>query len=196
MAAALPLQAHRSDPPRRRFSRSDVERMQAAGLFTGLRYELIQGDLIDKMSQNPPHAFCITRLNTLLGQIFGASRLRPQIPLEVAPGDQQWSLPEPDLAVLAANDVPPETLYQTRHPRGDETALVVEVADTTLRHDLTAKRDLYARAGVPEYWVLDITGRRLILHRDPIDGEYAVTLTLSEQESAGGLLVSDLLPRA
>lgn len=170
--------------------------MQAAGLFTGLRYELIQGDLIDKMSQNPPHANAVRLVNARLAAIYGASRVQCQLPIEVAPTDQQWSLPEPDLAVLAAGDVSPESLYQTRHPRGDETALVVEVADTTLRHDLTAKRDLYARAGVPEYWVLDITGRRLIIHRAPADGEYAVTLTLSEQESAGGLLVSDLLPRA
>lgn len=86
------------DPPRRRFTRSDVDRMLQAGLFSGLRYELIQGDLIDKIGQNPPHADCISRLNALLGQLY-PNRLRPQLPLEVTRADQPWSLPEPDLAV-------------------------------------------------------------------------------------------------
>jgi len=82
-------------------------------------------------------------------------------------------------------------------------ALAVEVADTTLRHDALRKRDLYARAGVPEYWVLDLNGRRLIVHRqlDAERGEYASIQSYAEAE-AGSLnspaghtiAVSSLLP--
>ena len=73
--------------------------------------------------------------------------------------------------------------YRKRHPRGDETVLVAEVADTTLCADLTIKRDLYARAGVPEYWVLDVTGSRLIAHRKPAGGAYAEIVTFGKDDA-------------
>ena len=194
MPAAVPLHAPRTDPPRKRFTRQDVDRMQSAGLFTGLRCELIQGDLIDKMSQNPPHANCVRLLNALLAEIHGAKRVQSQLPIEVAAADQQWSLPEPDLAVLTPSHTPAEARFQKRHPRGDETTLVVEVADSSLQHDLTVKRDLYARAGVPEYWALDVASRRLILHRQSNAGAYSSILTLTGQDSAGPFPVSALFP--
>jgi Uma2 family endonuclease len=65
--------------------------------------------------------------------------------------------------------------------------LVVEVADTTLSFDLTTKAALYARAGIVEYWVLDVPGRRLIVHRHPQLGKYTTILIYSEQESVAPL---------
>src|SRR5207302_8036805 len=101
---------------------------------------------------------------------------------------------EPDFAIL----VEPKGDYQRRHPRGDELSLVIEVADTTLQFDTTIKRDLYARAGVPEYWVLDINGRRLIAHRNPSRGKFGQIESVPEDGvvSAGGarIPVSELLP--
>jgi Uma2 family endonuclease len=117
-----------------------------------------------------------------------------QQPIEAAPAERERSLPEPDLSVLAEikND------YAKRHPRGNELLLAIEVADTTVRYDATAKRDLYARAGVPEYWVLDIPGRRLIVHRRLSQGQFEQIETLAESAavSAGGVQipVSELLP--
>ena len=103
-------------------------------------------------------------------------------------------MPEPDLAVLAEF----KTDYARRHPRGDELLLAVEVADTTVRYDATMKRDLYARAGVPEYWVLDIGGRRLIVHQRLAQGKFEQIESLPENAivSAGGeqIPVSALLP--
>jgi len=64
---------------------------------------------------------------------------------------------------------------------------VVEIADTTLAFDLTVKAALYARAGILEYWVLDLTGRRLIVHRDPKGGGYASVTAYSEHESIAPL---------
>jgi len=76
--------------------------------------------------------------------------------------------------------------------------LVVEVADTTLSSDLTIKRDLYARAGVPEYWVLNMKGRKLIVHRDPKDGKYASTTTLTSRDTVSiagqSIRIADMLP--
>lgn len=106
--------------------------------------------------------------------------MRIQSPIEVKPGDSDRSLPEPDIALLTGAD----GAYGKRHSRGDELLLVVEVADTSLRQDLTTKRDLYARAGVGEYWVLDLQSRRLIVHLQPEEGEYRETAILAEGDPA------------
>ena len=65
--------------------------------------------------------------------------------------------------------------------------LVVEVSDSTLRFDLTVKAALYARAGIVEYWVLDVSGRRLIVHREPTPGGYRSVVAYSEFESIAPL---------
>ncbi|HEY6342571.1 MAG TPA: Uma2 family endonuclease [Bryobacteraceae bacterium] len=165
-------------PPRKRFTRAEVEQMLEAGLSMIERCELIDGDLIDKMGQNPPHAAAIRRTAVAFTEIFGADRILVQAPIEVAAGDQKWTWPEPDVAVLAQSS--PE--YDQRHPRGDELLVLVEVADTTVRQDAFKKRDIYARAGVPEYWVLAIRQRRLIVHRHLARGSYGEALVLAETE--------------
>jgi Uma2 family endonuclease len=65
--------------------------------------------------------------------------------------------------------------------------LIVEIADSTLGFDLKVKGALYARAGVPEYWVLDVAGRRLLVHRNPQSGRYTDVAAYSEQESVSPL---------
>jgi len=69
--------------------------------------------------------------------------------------------------------------------------MVVEVADTSLTFDLTVKARLYARAGIVEYWVLDISGRRLIVHRDPRDRRYQSVVAYSHLESIAPLSAPD-----
>ena len=67
---------------------------------------------------------------------------------------------------------------------------MVEVSDTSLAFDLTTKAGLYARAGVAEYWVADINGRRIIVHREPSGGKYRLVSAYSEQESIAPLAVA------
>jgi Uma2 family endonuclease len=173
--------------------------MLNAGLFAGQRFELIDGDLIDKMGQKPAHANGIRLCKALLVKIFGIELVEVQLPIEAGPADLERSEPEPDLAVLA--ELKPD--FTRRHPRGHELALLVEVADTTLRHDALTKRDIYARAGVPEYWVLYLNGRRLIVHRglDTQHGQYTSIQSYAETEvvpltnpSAQSTPISSLLP--
>lgn len=163
--------------------------MLELGIFDGQRCELIDGELIDKMGQNPQHAQAIRNLFCWLIGLFGPSWCQMLLPIEVASGNSEWSLPEPDIAVLdeAGRD------HGKRHPPAgardrDELSLVAKVADTSLRQDLTRKRDLYARASIPEYWVLDLQSRRLIVHRNPGEGEYRETVILNEGDlvSFGG----------
>jgi Uma2 family endonuclease len=115
----------------------------------------------------------------------------------VALEDRERSEPEPDCAVPAE----PGRVYFERHPRGDELLLLVEVSDTTSRFDRTVKSALYARASVPEYWVLDVSSRALYVHRHPAGGNYRQVIRLSEDETVAPnsrpdavVKVSELLP--
>ncbi len=69
------------------------------------------------------------------------------------------------------------------NPQPSDVRLVVEISDSTLGFDLKVKAPLYARAGIPEYWVVDIAGKRVIVHRDPSGGAYTSVEAYSEQES-------------
>lgn len=180
--------------PRKRFTREEFEQMSELEMFAGQRYELIDGDLIDKMGQKAQHAGAIQLLLVLLSGIFEVRRIRVQSPIEVGSVDQKYNFPEPDVAVCTDYGFP----VGERHPRGEELLIVVEVADTTVRGDLTIKRDLYARAGVPEYWVLNLKSRKLIVHRGLAEGRYMSVVTLTSEESVSiasrAIPVSEILP--
>ena len=122
--------------------------------------------------------------------------IRIQLPIEAAGADRERSLPEPDVAVLTER----KSEYQKRHPRGDELVLVVEVSDTTAAFDLSRKAVIYANARVPEYWVLDIPRRQLVVHRQPEGPTYRLRQlffeadTVSVEGRTETIRVSDLLP--
>lgn len=104
-------------------------------------------------------------------------------PVDVAPEDNPTNEPEPDAIIFKL----PGGGFQSSVPQPGELALVVEVADTTLRFDLTVKAALYARAGIVEYWVLDLNGRRLIVHRQPESGVYRSVVAYSKSEKVAPL---------
>jgi Uma2 family endonuclease len=166
-------------PVRKRFTREEVDRLDETGIFAGQRYELIDGDLIDKMGQKPPHAFTIQLIFGRLAGLFDVILVRVQHPMEAAPGDRERSLPESDVAVLREHNVE----HLSRHPRGDEMLLVIEVSDTTAAFDRSRKATLYARAGVPEYWVLDLNRRMLVVHRETDGAQYRQTFLHGPDEA-------------
>ena len=198
MSAALlwPLQAGTEALPRKRFTREEFDRLIESGFFEGQRYELIDGDLIDKMGQNPPNAVAIQLALVWLGTVFNLKLIRVQLSIEVSTADRLGSVPEPDLAVLAEW----KSEYAKRHPRGDELLLAIEVSDTSAAFDLSRKALLYAAAGVPEYWVLGLRHRLLVLHREPSDTGYRSTRLFAEHETvtlesrSEAVRVGDLLP--
>lgn len=181
--------------PRARFTRDQVNRMLSAGVFDGQRFELIDGELIDKMGQKPPHARAVRRILSLLTKMFDGDLISVQSPIEAGPRDRERSQPEPDLAIIAV----PNLEHDIRLPRGDELLLVVEVADTSVDCDLSRKADIYAAAGVPEYWVLELNQRRLVAHRQPDSGVYRLVQIFLEGDSVpvagrGEMRVRDMLP--
>jgi len=181
---------------RKKLTADEVEQMEEAGLFEDSRFELIDGELIDKMGRKPPHLKAIGLCAKLLRKIFGEDMVHAQAPVSAGAQDRKTSVPEPDVRVLAGDK--PDFAY--RHPQGPEVALLVEVSDTTLRRDTLTKRDLYARSGVPEYWVLDLKGRRLLVHRDlNIESAQYDSLRIYREDEAVSIasqrfLVSTLLP--
>jgi len=173
------------DPPqtgdlfhnRRRWTREDCEFMERVGLLKN-RYELIDGEIVEKVGQNRPHVLGVMRATRWLMGVFGETYIQCQADIEVATKDQPTNHPQPDVAVLKR---PLEEYAAT--PSGSDTRLIVEVSDTTLADDLRVKAGLYARALVPEYWVLDVTSQRLIVHRAPQSGIYTAIHAFTAQDT-------------
>ncbi len=193
----IPVQAPGSaveGPVRKRFTRDEVYRMMDAGVFEGQRFELIDGELIVKMGQKPPHGYTIQAVHDWL--ITFLPGVRVQLSMEAAGDDRDTSEPEPDIAVLREK----KAEYHQRHPRGDEMLLVVEASDTTRSFDLGRKAVLYARSGVPEYWVVDLPRRMFVVHRQPDGEQYRLIQVLSEEDAislqgrAESVKAKDLLP--
>ncbi len=150
------------------WTRRDCDALEKMGVFDGLRYELIEGELIDKTGMNPPHAMFLMLIASWLNRVFGDLHVRPQMPIDVRPEDNPTSEPQPDLCVTTQ----PAQRFASRVPSPEDVLLLVEVADTTLDFDTTTKAALYARAGIPDYWVLDVNDRRILVHRSPQSGAY------------------------
>ncbi|MBY0503004.1 MAG: Uma2 family endonuclease [Bryobacteraceae bacterium] len=184
MPFALQLETIPPQPPPRlrKFTREECEFLLDHGFFAGERYELVDGELINKLGQKPPHAFAISMLSVTLVQQFGR-RIRLQLPIDVAPEDNPSSEPEPDAVVTHAG----VDLAQ-RTPGPSDIAWLIEVSDTTLRFDLTTKADLYARAGIADYWVLDLNNRRMIVHREPLAGAYRSVTVYESHEPVAPLV--------
>ncbi|HET7291233.1 MAG TPA: Uma2 family endonuclease [Vicinamibacteria bacterium] len=145
--------------PRRRLRIDEYHRMIAAGVFDeGERLELIEGVIVEMSPQSPRHAEVISRLCDPRFVSAGPDCLvRSRLPLTLAPDSE----PEPDVAVV------PRTAkgYGDGHPT---TALLVfEVAGDSLRKDRPAKAQVYARAGIPEYVIVNLAQGTLEVHRDP-----------------------------
>lgn len=140
--------------PIHRFDAGTYNDMVASGALADEAVELVEGLLVDMMSPHSPgHATVIRRLARHLAGAHGW--LQVQLPLEVPPD----SVPEPDLAVVAEEPPP------GRHPR--TAVLVVEVAVTSHGVDRDVKTGLYARAGVPVYWLIDVPGEAVEVRTDP-----------------------------
>lgn len=162
---------------RKRWTRDDCNFLERSGLIEG-RYELLDGEIISKMGQNQPHAITVTLLVKWLIAIFGGDFVIGQLPIEIAVSDQETNKPEPDASVLKE----PVTRYLRSAPGPGDVRLVAEVSDSTLRDDLRTKAFLYARASIPEYWVLDVVSRRLFVHRLPSEGQYGEITVYTEGE--------------
>ncbi len=163
--------------PRKVWTREEAHALVEAGIPNAEKWELIEGDIIDRMGKKRPHVIWQKRVHEQLARIFGAERVEAEAPTDVATIDNTTSEPEPDLKVLRR----PSEEYSS-NPQPEDVLLAVEISDSTVRFDLTVKARVYARAGIIEYWVVDIQRKQVIVHRAPIDGLYTSVMAFGFDE--------------
>jgi Uma2 family endonuclease len=180
------------------WTRQEYDRLADAGILApDERVELLEGEIVTMTPQHGPHAAAIGLTESALRTAFGPAHwIRIQLPLIVDPDSE----PEPDVAVVAGS---PRD-YVNEHPR--TALLVVEIADSTLERDRAYKSPIYARAGIPEYWIINLPERCLELYRNPVilpgqPARYQSSRTLARTETVSPLSkpdasvpVADLLP--
>ena len=159
---------------RRRFMVDEYHGMAEAGiLHEDEPVELIEGELIQMAAVGSRHMACVM----ILGEWFtprlaGRARVSIRNPVRLSSGSE----PEPDVAILR----PRPDRYRTALPRPEDVLLVIEVSDTTLRYDRDVKLPLYAAAGIPEAWIVDLEGRRILVYRAPAGAAYDDTATVEQ----------------
>lgn len=166
----------------RPISVAEYHRMIDAGILEeDERVELLEGVIATMSPQNDPHSFALEELTSILvPQVQGRFRVRIQSPVTL--GDR--SEPEPDAVI-----VPPRSVRGRGHPTS--ALLVVEIGDTSLSKDRVVKGRVYARGGVPEYWIVNVLERCIEVYRDPdaAAGAYRTSLRVAAGEEARPILV-------
>ena len=175
----------------RAFTVGEYYRMAEANILTEEdRVELIAGQIVAMSPIGSRHAACVKRLNLLLGKMVGDSMLLGvQDPIAL----DAYSEPEPDLVLLR----PRADFYAAAHPAAGDVLLVIEVADTSASYDRAVKVPLYAQAGIPEVWLIDLQERRVEVHAHPQGNAYqqrtqvAADATFTSPTVAGLKLAAD-----
>jgi Uma2 family endonuclease len=162
---------------RRRFTVEEYHRMGETGILPeDSRIELIAGDIVVREPIGVHHASTVDRLNRVWTSRLGSRAIvRIQNPVQFPREDSEL---QPDVMLLR----PCEDFYATRHPEAPDVLLLIEVADTTLRLDRRVKIPLYARAGVREVWLVDLTMARLEVCREPVGDRFGNVRVLTRGE--------------
>ncbi len=162
--------AVQAERPRRLFTVDEYHRMAEAGVFgPEERVELIEGEILEMSPIGPRHAGCVINATRLfVTRLGGHAVVSPQNPVVIRPRSE----PQPDVLLLR----PRAISYSREHPAPEDVLLAVEVADTTVRFDRLVKAGLYARAAIPEFWLLLAHDGALEVYRAPdLDGYAEVT---------------------
>jgi Uma2 family endonuclease len=172
--------------PRHRLTVRDYHRLaEAAVLGEDDRVELLEGQLVDMPAIGPRHALAVDALTELLVfAVAGQAVVRVQNPIVLDDNSE----PQPDFTLVRR----PWQGYPNAHPTPPDVYLLIEVADSSLEFDLGAKLEIYARAGIREFWVVDLTRNLVLVHRSPSesDGKYNSITTVD----MSGMLQVEALP--
>jgi Uma2 family endonuclease len=182
---------------RKRLSVAGYDKLVAHGILPETnRLELIEGRLVEKMTKGEQHSasseYCWRLVDALLPAGW---HVRIEKPARLP---RQRSEPEPDVSVARGS----VRDYETQHPGPDDVALVVEITRTSAAKDRKLAR-IYAAAGIPVYWILNVPGRRLEVYANPTNEAYPAPTILREGQSVdlviagqvvGQIPVANLLP--
>jgi Uma2 family endonuclease len=168
------------------FTVDEYHRMASAGILReDERLELIDGEIIQMSPIGDRHALCVNRVTTLFIRAFGDRVLvSPQNPVRLS----DWTEPQPDIVVFK----PRADFYAKKRQRTEDVLLVLEVADSSLSHDLRIKLPRYAAAGFPELWIGDLQHDLLHVYRDPAGEVYKTALMFREGDAVSPFAFADL----
>ena len=185
------------DLPLVRLSVAQYHAIRDASIFSeDDQIELLEGLLVPKMTKHPPHRLSTRLVRAALEAAVGSDYyVDSQEPITLADSE-----PEPDVVVVRG--VPRD--YADRHPGATDVALVVEVADDSLERDRSTKLRVYARAGIPQYWIVNLRQRSIEVYGEPRDDDYRtrvevpsngyVAVRIHDSNDVARLAVASLLP--
>jgi len=168
----------------RHFNVAEYYQMARAGVLTeDERVELVRGEIVAMSPIGSRHAACVSRFDMRL-QRWARERFVVRIQNPIRLDDE--SEPEPDVSVLKLR----HDFYADAHPMPEDVLLVIEVADTSMGYDRDEKAPLYAEAGIPEMWLVNLSEAVIEVYSNPVDGAYSSV----RQVARGGVLTSASLP--
>jgi Uma2 family endonuclease len=154
-----------------KWSLQDYHQMIETGLLDDRKVELLGGEIIEMSPEGTPHSFYCREAGEYLRRVLGdRAKISEAHPITL-PNNSE---PEPDIAVVRISP----TLYRDLHPQPEDIFWLIEIADSTLVKDLGIKKDLYADAGILEYWVMNLQELELVVFRDLTASGYSSELRL------------------
>ncbi len=173
-------------PQRKLFTVDEYDVMIKAGVFDGKeRVELIEGEFIKKMTQGDLHIGCINYLNRFLTKNCDDSVL---VSIQNAVRMNIFSAPEPDVALLKFR----ADCYSTGKAQPNDILLLIEVADSTVSSDRQVKIPLYARAEIPEVWLVNLPRKIIEIYSEPKNGKYQIVRKATKSETISPKMIADL----
>ena len=156
---ATPQKYLSADPKPYRWTREEYYKLGEVGIFADKNVELIEGEVIEMSPIYSPHMTGVTLADDVMREVFGKGWVvRVQGPLSLGTDSD----PQPDVAVVAGKTRD----FRNAHPA--TAALVIEVADSSLAYDRKQKASIYAKAGIADYWIVNIPDKQLEVYRRPI----------------------------
>lgn len=150
---------------RRLFTVEEYHRMGEVGILPEKGLELIHGELIEMSPIGSKHAATVDKITRFFVQLFQMKAIvRVQNPITIA----DHSEPEPDISILKDR----RDYYSEKHPGPEDVYLLIEVADSSINFDRTVKLNMYAAAGIPETWIIDLEKNQIETYRDPVESTY------------------------
>ena len=160
-----------------RFTVDEYYRMtEACILPEDTSTELIRGEILDVGERIPLHSGTMDRMNRFLLRRAGDNAV---VGIKHAVGFDRYTEPIADFSVLRARS----DFYSEAHPGPADVLLMIEVAGDSLAYDRNFKAPLYAGAGIPEYWLVDLAGKEVVVHRGPLEGRYSEVTNLGRGDA-------------
>ncbi len=148
-----------------KWSVEEYHQMIESGILADKPVELLNGEIIEMSPEREEHSYTNDDVAELLREkLQGLAKIREAHPITL-----DNSEPEPDIAIVRL----PKTIYTQHHPYPEDIYWLIEVSKKTLEKDLTQKNITYARNKIPEYWVIDLVNKKLIIHTNPIGDSYS-----------------------